>query len=503
MANNKKKKSTSPVREKADKKKQALRLVEEYVSDSDIVDEVPFKPPPEEPSIVRKLMLLGGMLIAISGFFYGWPDPTYLLRPRLTGADKLLAENPLIDGHNDLLILIREKYNNKIYERNFTTALEKGGLTGQFDFPRADRGRLGGAFWSAFVPCPADGLDFSDEAYAPFVRATLDQLDLFHRLSAKYPKYFTLALSAKEALYNFHVDHKLISPLAIEGLHQIGNSISTLRHYHRLGVRYATLNWNCHTRYSDAAVITKASRAIRAPPYWGGVSPAGRLVIQEMNRLGMIVDLSHVSADTMRDVLGGNLVATNWTGSLAPPIFSHSSAYALCPHPRNVPDDVLDLVKARNSLVMVNFAPDFISCKTRRPDDPDFDTGMPEYVEADSTLAQVAAHILHIGRRIGFDHVGIGSDYDGIPTTPRGLEDVGRFPALFDYLLAEGVSVRDAAKVAGGNLLRVWQEVDDVAKRLQRTMDPLEDDLPRRIAEIDVAGITEVEDHVDGSVREL
>jgi membrane dipeptidase len=435
-----------------------------------------------------------GIASIVAAYLYGLLDPAFWLQPQLTGANKLLAENPLIDGHNDLLILIRAMYQNKINAQNFTTALEQGDLPGQFDFPRADRGRLGGAFWSAFVPCPADGLDFSDAAYAPYVRATLEQLDTFNRLSERYPKHFTLAHNAKEAFKNFHINHKLISPLAIEGLHQIGNSISTLRLYHRLGVRYATLNWNCHTRYSDAAVITPKDTgvAIRAPPYWGGVSPAGRKVIQEMNRLGMIVDLSHVSPDTMRDVLGGNLVAKNWTGSLAPPIFSHSSAYALCPHPRNVPDDVLDLVKARKSLVMVNFSPDFISCRARSPEDPEFDTGLPEYVDKDNTLAQVAAHILYIGRRIGFEHVGIGSDFDGIESTPRGLEDVSKFPALFEYLLKAGVSSRDAAKVAGGNLLRVWREVDEVAERLQRTTEPLEDDLKWRNEDAGVDGSLEI-----------
>jgi membrane dipeptidase len=482
------------VRNDVDSKKLPLFLVEEPVSEYDRY-EPPFYVPQEKPSLVKKLIWFTGIASIVAAYLYGVFDPAFWLKPQLTGVDKLLSENPLIDGHNDLLILIRGYYQNRINDQNFTTSLEKGGLLGQFDLPRADRGRLGGAFWSAFVPCPEDGLDFSDEAYAPYVRATLDQLDLFHRLSERYPKYFTLAHNAKKAFHNFHIDHKLISPLAIEGLHQIGNSISTLRLYHRLGVRYATLNWNCHTRYSDAAVITPKDTgvAIRAPPYWGGVSPAGRKLILEMNRLGMIVDLSHVSPDTMRDVLGGNLAAKNWTGSVAPPIFSHSSAYALCPHPRNVPDDVLDLVKARKSLVMVNFSPDFISCRARSPDDPEADTGLPEYVNEDNTLAQVAAHILYIGRRIGFEHVGIGSDFDGIETTPRGLEDVGKFPALFEYLLKAGVSSRDAAKVAGGNLLRVWREVDEVAERLQRTLEPLEDDLRTRSGGIDINGIRKVE----------
>jgi len=345
-------------------------------------------------------------------------------------------------------------------------------MYGQLDIPRLETGKIGGAFWSAFVPCPADGFDFSDENYAPLVRSTLEQIDLYHRLSKKYPKYFTLPRTAKEAEYNFYVKKKMISPLAIEGLHQIGNSLSTLRLYHDLGVRYATLTWNCHNKYADAAVVAVEGESVRSEPYWGGVSPAGHKLILEMNRLGMIVDLSHVSADTMRDVLGGS-PDKGWSGSVAPPIFSHSSAYSLCPHPRNVPDDVLQLVKKRDSLVMVNFSPDFISCKASNAL-----SGLPEFVEATNTIEQVAAHILHIGRLIGFDHVGIGSDFDGIPNTPRGLEDVSKYPALIDLLLKEGVSEDDVAKVAGRNLLRVWKEVDKVASRLQKKLDPLEDNLP-------------------------
>ncbi|KFX95253.1 hypothetical protein O988_05880 [Pseudogymnoascus sp. VKM F-3808] len=192
-----------------------------------------------------------------------------------------------------------------------------------------------------------------------------------------------------------------------------------------------------------------------------------------MNRLGVLVDLAHVSPDTMRDVLGGG---DDWAGSTAPPIFSHSSAHALCPHPRNVPDDVLQLVKARGSVVMINFMPDFVSCAI--PDPPN-KNGIPDFVDANSTLAHVADHIVYIGELIGFEHVGLGSDYDGITTTPRGLEDVTKFPDLVAELLRRGVSDEDAAKVVGGNILRVWAEADKVALKMQADGEkPLEDDLP-------------------------
>lgn len=296
-----------------------------------------------------------------------------------------------------------------------------------------------------------------------------------------YPTYFSPARNAREASKHFS-HHRLISPLAIEGLHQIGNSPSILRLYHDLGVRYATLTWNCHNKYADAAVLTYMDNGttLVAPPLHCGLSKDGRAMVKEMNRIGMLVDLSHVSPATMRDVLGGradpdNFDAEGWEGSIAPPIFSHSSAHAICPHPRNVPDDILHLVRRRNSLVMVNFSPDFISCTAPSSNST---TGMPDFYPANNTLAHVVRHIMHIGNLIGFDHVGIGTDYDGIESTPEGLEDVSKLPFLIAELLRQGLSEKNAAKVAGGNLLRVWNEADKVSARMQREGVPeLEDEL--------------------------
>lgn len=191
-----------------------------------------------------------------------------------------------------------------------------------------------------------------------------------------------------------------------------------------------------------------------------------------MNRIGMLVDLSHTSVDTQVDVLGGG--EDGWEGSLAPVMYSHSSAYAVCPHPRNVQDHVLRLVKERNGVVMVNFSPDFISCT-----ESDKDSGVPDFYPPNSTLAQVVRHVTYIGELIGYDHVGLGSDFDGIPTVPKGLEDVSKFPDLVAALLREGVSDEDAAKIVGGNILRVWADADAVALDLQaKGMLPLEDELP-------------------------
>ncbi|KAE9974198.1 hypothetical protein BLS_005170 [Venturia inaequalis] len=385
-------------------------------------------------------------------------------------AIKILSENPLIDGHNDLLIMLRERYRNSIYNSDFAEKFEKGGLAGHVDIPRMEKGHYGGAFWSAFLPCQQNLSDYSNASYAPIVRATLEQLDLYNRLSTDYPKYFSLPRNSASAIKAFD-SGKLISPLAIEGLHQIGNSISTLRLYHALGVRYATLTWNCHNIYADSALISEPGNTYVSSPKWHGISVAGDLLIKEMNRIGMLVDISHVSKNTMIDVLGGNPEKTN--GSLAPPIFSHSSAYSICPHPRNVQDDVLKLVKKKNSLVMINFAPEFVSCTAS-----DSPSGVPDFYPDNSTLAQVVRHITHIGDLIGYDHVGIGTDYDGIESTPRGLEDVSKFPDLVAALLEAGLSDQDAAKVVGRNLLRVWKEADAVSEKMKKEgVLPLEDEI--------------------------
>lgn len=305
---------------------------------------------------------------------------------------------------------------------------------------------------------------------------TMEQVDYMSRVQKTFPDIFSTPPNGTTALSAFQ-DGKIISPLGIEGLHAIGNSLSHLRIFYELGVSYATLTHNCHNRYADAAVVElpggggpSGGGIKKSDPLWHGVSPAGQDLVFEMNRLGMIVDLAHVSVDTMRDVLGAG--KTEWTGSRAPIMFSHSSAYALCPHPRNVPDDVLELVREKNSIVMVNFSPDFISCVDSGRED-----GIPDVDMEHATLERVADHIMHIGTVAGFDHVGLGSDFDGIMTVPRGLEDVSKFPDLIAELLRRGLSDEDAAKVAGGNLLRVWRDVDQVALEMQAEGAlPVEDD---------------------------
>ncbi|KAI0977346.1 dipeptidase [Xylaria arbuscula] len=430
-------------------------------------------------SIAKALISSAFILIILGSLFH---PKTSCYRPLAQGASRLrpmsiedrvkaiLSENPLIDGHNDLAILIRAVYNNHIYQDNFTEPFTKGGMTSHTDLPRLKQGQNGGAFWSVYTPCPANGSDYSDENYASSVQLTLQQIDLMARLQAAYPDSFSGTVDSESAKAAFK-QGKLISPLGVEGLHQIGNSVANLRRFYALGVRYATLTHNCGNIFADAALWQSPFR--KAPAYWGGLSLKGRQLVNEMNRIGMIVDLSHVSVDTMLDVLGGR--EEKWAGSKAPVMFSHSSAYALCPHPRNVPDDVLELVKKHNSVVMVNFSPDFVSCV-----DNNNPNGVPDLYPANNTLSHVANHITYIGDKIGYDHVGLGSDFDGIQSTPEGLEDVSKYPDLFAELLRRGVSDDDAAKIAGGNILRVWADVEKVAAELQSRGEPvLEDDLQK------------------------
>ncbi|KAI1115844.1 dipeptidase [Nemania sp. NC0429] len=428
---------------------------------------------------IAKALISSAFLLTVLGALFHPRSPCYHrfghgsshLRP-LSIEDRvhnILSDTPLIDGHNDLAILIRGLYGNHIYDKNFTEPFTKGGMAYHTDLPRLRQGQNGGAFWSVFAPCPANGTDYSDENYAASVQFTLEQIDVITRLQAAYPDSFSGIVDSGSARAAF-AQGKLISPLGVEGLHQIGNSAANLRRFHALGVRYATLTHNCGNVFADAALWESPFR--KAPAFWGGVSPRGRRLIAEMNRIGMIVDLSHVSVDTMVDVLGGREDG-EWAGSKAPIMFSHSSAYALCPHPRNVPDHVLELVKKRNSVVMINFAPDFVSCV-----DNNNPNGVPDFYPPNSTLSHVADHVTYIGDLIGYDHVGLGSDFDGIQSTPEGLGDVSKYPDLVAELLRRGVSDADAAKVVGANILRVWADVEKVAAKLQSQGAPvMEDDL--------------------------
>lgn len=394
-------------------------------------------------------------------------------------AVRILTHTPLFDGHNDLAIFIREKYQNKIHTSEFKSKFENGGMEEHVDIPRLKKGHVGGAFWSSFVPCPVNAsYDFSDSVYSGAVSSTLSQIDLLRSLQAQYPSTFTPATtSLGSALTAFHANQSILGPLSIEGLHQIPPSapLSTLRLYYSLGVRAATLTWNCHNVAADAALISdfdpvtgEFTTVVAPQTSRNGLSPVGRRVIKEMNRLGMLVDLSHTSYWTQIAVLSNNT-------SRSPVIYSHSSAFSVCPHPRNVHDDALELVRKTESLVMINFSPGFVSCLP--PDDP---MQLPPFYEANNTIEHVVDHIMYIGENVGYDHVGLGSDYDGMGEPPEGLHDVSKFPRLVEILLERNVSDHDVSKIVGGNLIRVWKQAEEVKRKMQEEgVEEEEDDIPK------------------------
>jgi membrane dipeptidase len=393
--------------------------------------------PPTQLSRPKKQCVVVLSLLLVLGFI--WHNGLSVNLSRIIAGDDLFDQAPLIDGHNDFPIWIRAFYQNHIYQDNFTDAQE---LFGQVDFPRLQNGRVRGQFWSVYVECPRTSDNYSDDIYREIVHDTLQQIDLVERLIKEYPKYLQQAYSAADITGTFASSSRIASLMGIEGLHQIGNSASILRLYHSLGVRYATLTHTCHNAYADSEEPAK--------PLHGGLSEAGRAIIKEMNRVGMMVDLSHTSFDTQRQALAL---------TKAPVIFSHSNAYSRCSHTRNVPDDILKLLKKNNGVVMVTFYPEFLEA------DPE-----------SATINSVADHIQYIGETIGYRHVGIGSDFDGMSEGPRGLEDVSKYPDLIEVLQKRGISRSDVLGIIGLNVIRVLEDVERVANSM-RTIRPLEDDV--------------------------
>ena len=384
---------------------------------------------------------------------------------------RILRETPLIDGHNDLPWEIRERFNSDLAAvdlKSDTAHLPPPPDVAPLmtDIPRLRAGQVGGQFWSVWIPPETMGFEA--------VQATLEQIDLVKRMAARYPEDLQMAYSAAD-IRRIHSAGKIACLIGIEGGHQINNSLAVLRQMYAAGARYMTLT---HTRNTDWA-----DSATDAPTHHG-LTAFGEEVVREMNRLGMLVDLSHVSPDTMRAALAV---------SQAPVIFSHSSARALVDHPRNVPDDILRSVAERGGVVMANFAPGYVSDARRRWDADDaaektrFSSppyaglyiGQPDRAKAAlaaweqqhpkplATLAEVADHIEHIRQIAGVEHVGLGSDFDGIGSTPVGLEGVDKYPALLEELMRRGWSDAAIAKLAGGNVLRVMAATEAVALKLQ------------------------------------
>lgn len=351
-------------------------------------------------------------------------------------ARRVLDRVPLIDGHNDLPWAIRE------YEeapRDVAAYDLRTRAPGHTDIPRLREGMVGAQFWSIYVPYEA-----VEEGAARF---QLEQFDIANRMMEMYPDAFEPAYSASDIERAFGAG-RIASLLGMEGGHVIENSLGALRAYYQAGARYMTLTHSATIDWADSATDTALH---------DGLSRFGEEVVREMNRLGMLVDLSHTSPATMRDVLD---VAE------APVIFSHSSARALTDHPRNVPDDVLERLPGNGGVVMVTFVEPFVNSDAMEWEDLPEDQRPDERPRA--TLADVADHIEHVREVAGVEHVGIGSDFDGISRGPIGLEDVSDFPALFAELSRRGWSEEELGSLAGGNLLRVLREAEAAARRLQR-----------------------------------
>jgi membrane dipeptidase len=381
----------------------------------------------------------------------------------LERAKAVLRAVPLIDGHNDLPWRIRE---DSVTPRDVERYDLRKRAPGMTDLARLKQGMIGAQFWSVYIPG-----EIKDSGYA---RVQLEQIDIARRVIAKYPEALAWALTADD-IERVHKQGKVGSLLGMEGGHAIENSLGALRAYYDMGVRYMTLTHNVTLDWADAALDTAKH---------GGLTPFGKEVVREMNRLGMLVDLSHVSPGTMSSALDV---------TASPVIFSHSGARALTDHRRNVPDSILARLPKNGGVVMVPFVTSFVSQAVADHDkeqsrvaadlDKRFgkDTAaksreMKAWVAAHptpkATLAQVADHIEHVRKIAGVDHVGIGSDFDGITDLVVGLEDVSTFPALFAELARRGWSDEDLKKLAGLNLLRVLRQNEAMAARLQKERPP-------------------------------
>jgi membrane dipeptidase len=376
--------------------------------------------------------------------------------PASERARKVHEAGLLFDGHNDLPWRLRDDGDVTFTTLDIARRLE----TGQTDIPRLREGGVKAQFWSVFIPT---------EQANP-ARAVFEQIDLVHRMIERYPDAFALALTADD-VENAVKQGKIASLIGIEGGVAIENNLALLRAFYRGGARYMTLTHSDALDWADSA--TDDARH-------DGLTPFGERVVREMNRLGMLVDLSHVSVATMEDAL---------RVTHAPVIFSHSSAYAIAPHPRNVPDEILTKVNDNDGVVMVNFFSGFIvpsyakqlvdkraELRAKYPNRAEATKAFEDWFKSAAfprgTIADVADHIDHITKVAGLDHVGIGSDFDGVSSVPEGLEDVSCFPRLTEELLRRGYSETDIHKFLGGNILRVLRRAEEVARALQSSTRP-------------------------------
>ncbi len=413
---------------------------------------------------MRYLILLAALLVSNAATAQSI-DPKVKAR-----IDRILKKTPLVDGHNDIAEALQENYNFSV--ANLASGTDRWPehplMT---DMARLHAGRVGGQFWSVYI----DGTITGDEA----IRRTIEQIDIVDRMIAAYPNDLERALTADDII-RIQKQGKVASLIGIEGGRQIGGSLAALRQFYRLGARYMTLTHNQTTEWADSGTDE---------PKYDGLAPFGRAVVTEKNRLGMLVDLSHVAPATMRDAI---------EISRAPVIFSHSSAGGVTAHPRNVPDDVLRLLPANGGVVMVNFVPGFISQEVwtwsadrnaeearlkaiHRTSNAAVEAGLKAWETAHprpaTDVRTVADHIDHVAKVAGHDHVGLGGDFDGIPYTPTGLEGVDSYPLVFAELIRRGWSDDDLAKLAGGNVLRALRRAEAVAASM-KDVPPAMDKLP-------------------------
>jgi membrane dipeptidase len=380
---------------------------------------------------------------------------------------RILAKTPLIDGHNDLPEMLREALGDQAPLADFSGRAGTQITKFQTDIARLRKGYVGGQFWSVWIDVSITGSNA--------IKKTLEQIDLVRAMVARNPQVFALANTADDIM-RIHRNDRIASMIGVEGGHQIGESMAALRQYHALGVRYMTLTHSRNNALADSATDN---------PVHNGLSPFGRAVVTEMNRLGMLVDLAHVSPDVMRQAI---------SLSKAPVIFSHSGARAVTEHPRNVPDDVLKMLTERDGVVMINFYSAYISsaynqwkadeaaeiARTNAPPFGGLYIGQPEKAKAAldawhaahprpvATIKDVADHLDYLVKVAGIDHVGIGGDFDGVGgETPEGLASVADYPKLFAELMKRGWSDDMLAKLAGGNVLRVMRKAEALAMSMK------------------------------------
>jgi membrane dipeptidase len=378
-------------------------------------------------------------------------------------AKAIHATSPVIDGHNDYPWALRETDSGRDFARADITGALPALMT---DIPRLRAGGVGAQFWSVYIPSDMQGKEA--------VRATLEQIDVVHRMTRRWPEVFELALTADD-VERVTRKGRIASLIGMEGGHSIDSSLATLRMMHALGARYMTLTHSANVPWADSATDT-------APR--GGLTRFGEEVVREMNWLGMLVDLSHVSPDTMKDAV---------RVSAAPVIFSHSSARAINDVPRNVPDDVLALLPKNGGVVMITFVPGFLSPavtaynaqldaeRARLRAQPGMDDAKQKaaldawragHPAPRATVADIADHVDHVRKVAGIDHIGVGGDFDGITEVPLGVEDVSKYPAVTVELLRRGYTEEEVRKILGQNVLRVMRQAEKVSAGLRRQRGP-------------------------------